>query len=489
MSLKISRIALSLAEKLSILDKYDSNPSLEKTKLAESLNISESTLRTIIVKRKEIQKRAIEGSNQRKKIKNGKYFTLEQILIQWINEMNANSTPLNGPIIQRRALKIAKSLKITDFNATNGWLDRFKKRNLIHYQKATKKSKPVNDEDINVWFLNILPRLKEKYASKDVFNATEFELCYKLMSNKLLGFKNIKRIKRCYKSKPSREFLKVLICANSDGTEKFNPLVIGKPLKPKSFIDNKSFPCEYSVKKTTSMTNENFCFWVKKLDKNMIENNRKILLIVDNYSSTIPKDIALKNVELVFFPPYITKNLQPLNLGVINVFKQYYEKHYLNVLKNSNSKQLNIILNALRHITEAWSSIQPQVIAECFKKSGIECNSNEIIDDDITSEAMVSIKKKSTHFKKASGDNKNLMITQHKYVQNSEDLIDIAEDNDSDEDSDSGQNESLFDAINAIKIIRRYLPTLKGKYQYELHSGELQYLARCSTTGWISFHT
>lgn len=74
MSLKISRIALSLTEKLSILHKYVSNPSLEKTKLAESLNISESTLRTIIVKRKEIQKCAIEGSNKRKKIKNGKYF-------------------------------------------------------------------------------------------------------------------------------------------------------------------------------------------------------------------------------------------------------------------------------------------------------------------------------------------------------------------------------------------------------------------------------
>lgn len=128
---------------------------------------------------------------------------------------------LDDPIIQRRALKIAKSLKITDFNATNGWLDRFKKRNLICYWKVSKKSKSINYEDINVWFLNILPKLKEKYASKDVFNATEFELYYKLMPNKLLGFKN----------KLSRKHLKVLICANSDGTEKLNPFVIGKPLK------------------------------------------------------------------------------------------------------------------------------------------------------------------------------------------------------------------------------------------------------------------
>jgi len=465
MSLKISRVALSLADKLSILHKYDSNPSLEKTKMAESLNISESTLRTIIAKRKEIQKCAIEGSNQRKKIKNGKYSTLEQMLIQWINKMHANSVPINGPIIQRRALTISKSLKITDFNATNGWLHRFKKRNLIRYQKVSRKSKPVNDEVINVWFLNILPKLKEKYASKDIFNATEFELYYKLLSNKLLGYKNIKRIKTCCKNKLSRELLKVLICANSDGTEKLNPLVIGKPLKPKCFIDNRTLPCEYSVKKTTLMTNDHFGFWVKKLDKTMIKNNRKILLLVNN-SSNIPKDIVLKNVELVFFPPYITKNLQPLNLSVINVLKQYYEKHYLNVLKKLEKKQLNIILDALRHITAAWSSIQPQVIAECFKKAGIEF-SNEVIDD-TASEMMESIKNNSTHLKKANEDNKNLMITEQKYVQKSEDLVEIAEedyiyeDNDSDEDSDGGQNGSLLDAINAIKVIRRYLPNLKG---------------------------
>ncbi|XP_022176865.1 tigger transposable element-derived protein 4-like [Myzus persicae] len=465
MTLKISRKALSLTEKLSILHEYDCNPLLEKTKVAESLNISESTLRTIIVKRKEILKCANEGSNKRKKIKHGKYYDLEQILIQWINEMHANSAPVNGPITQRKALKIAKTLKITDFKATNGWLDRFKKRNVIRFRSVSRKSEPANDEDEHFWFLNILPKLTEKYASKDIFNATEFELCYKLTSNELLGFKNIVRVQTRLKSKISRELLKVLICANSDGTEKLNPLVTGKPLKPKCFIDNKSFPCEYSVKKTTSMTNKHFGFWVQNLDQTMIKNNRKILLIVNN-TSTIQKDIELKNVELAIFPPYITKDLQPMNLGVINALKQYYEKHYLNVLKNSDTKQLNI-LDALRHITAAWSSIQPQVIAECFKKAGFECCSNKVIDN-TANEPMESINNTSTHLKKDSRDNKNIMTTEHKYVLDSKDLVNIAEedvideDNDSDEDSDAGQNETLSNAINAIKILRRYLPTLKG---------------------------
>jgi len=465
MSLKISRKALSLTEKLSILHKYDSNPSLEKTKIAESLNISESTLRTIISKRKEIQKRAIEGSNKRKKIKQGKYYILEPTLIQWINEKHASSASVNGPIIQRKALKIAKLLKITNFKATNGWLDRFKKRNLIRYHSVNRKSNPVNDEDIHFWFLNILPTFTEHYASRDIFNATEFELCYKLMSNKLHNFKNI-HIKKYNKSKLSRELLKVLICANSDGTEKLNPLVIGKPPKPKCFIDNESLPCEYSVKNTTLMNNDHLDSWIKKLDQTMIKNNRKILLIVEN-SSIIQKYIALENVELIFFPPFITRNLQPMNLGVIDVLKHYYEEHHLNVLKNSDIKQPNIILDALRHITAAWNSIQPQVIGECFKKAGIDFCSNKVIND-TANESTESIKNTLTHLKKANGDDENLMTTEHKYVQNSEDLVNVAEednideDNNSDEDSDTGQNETLYNAINAIKIIRSYLPTLKG---------------------------
>ncbi|KAE9541635.1 hypothetical protein AGLY_003626 [Aphis glycines] len=465
MSLKIIRKALSITEKLSILQKYDSNPSLEKTKLAESLNIAESTLRTIIAKRKEVEKSAFEGSNKRKKIKHGKYFTIEQILIKWINEKHANSAPINGPLIQCEALKIANSLGITDFKATNGWLDRFKKRNQIRYCQVSKKSKL---ENINVWFLNLLPKFKEKYDSKDIFNATEFELCYKLMSNKLLGFKKNIPNKTCFKGKLSRESLKVLICANSDGTEKLNPLVIGKHLKPRSFINNKSFPCEYSVKNTKLMTNEHFCSWVKKLDKSMITKNRKIVLIVDT-SSTIQKDIELKNVELVFFPSYITKKRQPMNSDVINVLKQFYEKHYLNILKkSSNTKQRNI-LDALRYITAAWNSIQPQMIADCFKRVGIECSYNKVIDD-TANELIGPIKNSSSHLIKSSPDNENLIYTEHKNIQCSEDFVNIVngencnEDYDSDEDneSDDGQNESLSNAINAINVLRRYLPTLKG---------------------------
>lgn len=93
------------------------------------------------------------------------------------------------------------------------------------------------------------------------------------MSSKLLGAKKNLRNKSCYKGKLGRELLKVLICANSDGTEKLNPLVIGKQLEPRCFINSKTFLCEYAVQKTLSITSEHFCFWVKKLDQTMMKEN------------------------------------------------------------------------------------------------------------------------------------------------------------------------------------------------------------------------
>jgi hypothetical protein len=40
---------------------------------------------------------------------------------------NENNVPINGPILQEKATKIAMRLKAENFKASNGWLDLFKK--------------------------------------------------------------------------------------------------------------------------------------------------------------------------------------------------------------------------------------------------------------------------------------------------------------------------------------------------------------------------
>ncbi|KAI8522067.1 hypothetical protein Bbelb_018210 [Branchiostoma belcheri] len=60
---------------------------------------------------------------------------------------------------------------------------------------------------------------------------------------------------------------------------------------------------------------ELFVEWLRRLDRNMGRQKRKILPFADNGPSH--PDIRLKNVELKFFPPNTKSKLQPMSQGII----------------------------------------------------------------------------------------------------------------------------------------------------------------------------
>lgn len=71
------------------------------------------------------------------------------------------------------------------------------------------------------------------------------------------------------------------------------------------------------------MTKRIFKTWIKRFDINMKEQNRKILLIQDNFSGHII-DFQLRNIELYYLPPNMTAVLQPLDAGMIHRFKTHW---------------------------------------------------------------------------------------------------------------------------------------------------------------------
>jgi len=64
--MSFKRKALSVAETIEILRKYDENTTLKQYELAKSLAIPDSTLRAIVSKRKEIECNAKETGGKRK---------------------------------------------------------------------------------------------------------------------------------------------------------------------------------------------------------------------------------------------------------------------------------------------------------------------------------------------------------------------------------------------------------------------------------------
>lgn len=205
----IKRKALSVDDKLKILKTYDENSKVKtQTQIAKDLNIPESTLRTIKKKRKEIQENAVQGGTKRKKIKSGKYELLEDVLLKWFHQVRSLHLPMSGTLLKEKALEIAKELEISDFTASSGWTDRFKSRHGIVYRQICGESESVNEEDATSWKNSTLPTLLKDYSPRDVFNADEFGLFFKMMPNKSLVYKK----EKCHGGKKSRETYGFSLC-------------------------------------------------------------------------------------------------------------------------------------------------------------------------------------------------------------------------------------------------------------------------------------
>ena len=66
------------------------------------------------------------------------------------------------------------------------------------------------------------------YEQRDVYNAYETGLFFNLLSDRSLAYKE----ESCHGGKHSKERLTVLLCVNSDGSDKNVPIVIGNSPKP-----------------------------------------------------------------------------------------------------------------------------------------------------------------------------------------------------------------------------------------------------------------
>lgn len=97
-----------------------------------------------------------------------------------------------------------------------------------------------------------------------------------------------------------KERLTVLLCTNSDGSDKRVPIIIRKSAKPRCFKNVKKLPVTYYANSKAWMTSEIFRDFLHALDASFGELGRKILLFVDNCSAHSP-DILSEEYRGGFF--------------------------------------------------------------------------------------------------------------------------------------------------------------------------------------------
>jgi hypothetical protein len=189
----VKRKAISLDTKIGIINEIDDGK-LSKTLIADKYGLKKSTLSTIIKNRDSI-KSAYESdclSPARKKMRFGRHEEVDDALLKWFREARSSNIPLSGETLMLKANELAKMLGYDDFTASSGFIERFKKRHGIISKSVCGESAAVDLSITEKFMTETLPQLLKDYEPKDIFNADETGLFYKLLLDKTLQFKGEK---------------------------------------------------------------------------------------------------------------------------------------------------------------------------------------------------------------------------------------------------------------------------------------------------------
>ena len=85
-----------------------------------------------------------QGLGQKKRFKIPKYAQLDETVFEWWKEKRGLGIPINGPIIREKAIYYSKFYQMSDSNASNGWLERWKTKFNINFAKMNGESQKID---------------------------------------------------------------------------------------------------------------------------------------------------------------------------------------------------------------------------------------------------------------------------------------------------------------------------------------------------------
>ncbi|KAM6151616.1 tigger transposable element-derived protein 1-like [Rhynchocyon petersi] len=362
---KVKRVrkVMSIANKMRVLEMLDQGKT--NTAVGRAFGVNESTIRTIKKNEKAIRASASRGTPEslRKSYvtRNAKIEKMERDLHRWLMKQKMRNRPLSVYIIRQRASRKCKftfrsGRKVIKFIASNGWLDRFKKRYGLYENKWLAEEA---DTEAAAIYPQHLKKLIEtnNYLPQQVFTADEAALFWKRMPACTCLAKDERKTRGF---KPSKDKLKVLLCANASGDFLLKPMLLHRFRNP--------CPLKKECKKHSSVfmkgnhriwiTEKLFLGWfqtcfVPEVKKYLKQQNLefKVLLILD----TAPTDKsellkANQHVQVVSIPPKTTPLLQPMHLGVLKMLKMAYTQRLFDYLVDALTQRPELT------VKEAWQN-------------------------------------------------------------------------------------------------------------------------------------
>ena len=135
--------------------------------------MSKSQIQSILAKKDEILKHY--GANKNAHCKRARLSQLKNVdeaTYEWYQKARSKNIPVTRPMLQEKAKRANEELGDATFKASNGWLDRFKKRHNITSKVISGEAGGVSEETVASW-KERLPSILSGYSPENVLNMPE----------------------------------------------------------------------------------------------------------------------------------------------------------------------------------------------------------------------------------------------------------------------------------------------------------------------------
>ncbi len=429
-----TRNSCTLMQKMEVIRMTDRG--MKQSQISKKLKIPKSSVSLIVQSREKIEEAFQSGAPLRKRIvRKSAFADINEALYEWYEKMRTQNLYVNSRVLLTMAENIANELGRTDFIPSSNWLTRFKENYNIRFtstpakpknkagpaKKAEKDSgddnsgggvnktnedhaecseKSEDDNDYftkldeviwlrkdwlrNVWTDHRVKNRKtrETYKERDIFFVEELGILYRVTPKQAWQFKTGKNMDSLLDFSITEERLTVLLCANSDGSEKRRLLIAGKP----EAVLPSNLPADYIATSDPSnwFTKSVFANWIKSWNTLLQSQNRKIILVSNSSPiHAFALKLNLSNIKIVNIPTRLLSSLHPVNFGISLNFKSRYRRLLLERLINYGGSKAVTYLDSIFIMSTAWNELPSNVIRAAFHQAGyFSCSDIPILPED-----------------------------------------------------------------------------------------------------------
>lgn len=279
-----------------------------------------------------------------KKRRSGEFPEVEERLKEYVDfrneRMPTDHVGLSMETLQYKALDIYedehkedKDFSSQKFNASNGWIHRFLRRNrygskTLHGEGGDLTPAVVECES-NRFRDDLRVVLDRDSISVDrVYNADQTGLYYRKLPCRTYCHVSRRSSIRGVKLMKDKERITLMVCTSATG-QKLPLAVIGKSASPTCFrqCGNKP-PLPYFQQENAWFDKRVFLWWLKEVFSKAVRQthgDQKVVLLLDNFSGhQLEASLIPRNVIVLFFPPNMTSHIQPADMGMISTLKTGY---------------------------------------------------------------------------------------------------------------------------------------------------------------------